>query len=114
MTAPHVSTVTPGENGEQRHMLATKADALALVRRLPSGACFYLHVSIDAPLFDEPDKIYRDMIFGSIKISRATAEKFIADSFRDNVTEKRAALPAVVRQWERRDGKPPRQVLWIG
>lgn len=69
------------------HIL-TRAEALAMLKRAPSGSRFLVAVRAELPIVDNPTKIFPG--FACVSVSRAEAIR-IADSLLSETLEQRGA-----------------------
>lgn len=74
------------------HAMATRADALKLIRGYPVNTRFHMHVALDGDTPAEPGKYLPDAFMGSIKISRDIAERFIQGAFSETLERRGVVL----------------------
>lgn len=96
------TTASTTNNDSTVHLATTKAEAIKLVRSCRTRAHFRIHAMCDAMLPADPEHYAPSAFRGSVQVSRAAAEMFVADAFREAQEKRGYALKITISQGARR------------
>lgn len=77
----------------------TRAEAVAMIKKAPTGTRFAVHIRGDAPVADNDDECYAGCFFSSIAVSRKDAMRIAGEGITDNLEEKGARIRLSVYIW---------------
>jgi hypothetical protein len=78
----------------------TRADAVEMIKKAPTGTRFAVHIRGDAPVADNDDQCYAGRFSSSISISRKDAMRIAGEGITAPLEEKGARIRLSVYTWE--------------
>lgn len=88
--------------------LTTKEALKELGRAKRNGARVCIHVHMDAPLVDNPERVFPGAAGGYLNLSHRQAREFVKTALSSTIEARGGRLPLTYRTWS------DRTTLWIG
>lgn len=78
----------------------TTEEAVAFLRKAPTGAEFRVYIHLDAPLADDPDRVFPDCLSGSVRLGRREAMDLVSGMLTSTLEARGGRIPLRVSEYE--------------